>query len=380
MDSNEGHKRILNQWKNEIDPLIQKSSTFCIAVYHIKGNLVYANPAYRSLIVGNEVETLINPTFESLKESPQDKQNIVFEGFLTVGSLITNQSIKSVVYRKGDELLIIGEIEIEELKQLNLTMNELNREVNNLQRQLIKEKKQLAETNKQLQSLNEEKNRILGIAAHDLRNPIGTIRGYAQLLSQRFSKMPIEDINKFLNVIINSSNFSLNLLNDLLDISKIESGSVQLNLTKISYINYLKTIVDQNQIIGKQKDISIALNHTVDDFMVNIDIQKIEQVLNNLLSNAIKYSPPKTEITLKVSVNKQYFKTEIIDQGQGIPEKELPKIFNPFQTSSVQSTAGEKSTGLGLAIVKKIITEHGGNIYIESAEGKGSNFYFTLPL
>ena len=140
-----------------------------------------------------------------------------------------------MVYKKNDKLLIIGEVEIEERKKLNNTMIELNREVNNLQRQLIKEKNQLAEMNKKLSLLNEEKNRILGIAAHDLRNPMGNILGFAQLLSQRVNKISADDMNKFLSVIINSSNFSLNFLNDLLDISKIESGKVQLNYTKINY-------------------------------------------------------------------------------------------------------------------------------------------------
>lgn len=380
MNKEKGENSILNKWNGEIDAFIQQSTTLCIAVYNINGYIEYANPAIKSLIIGNETETLINPTFQRLKESLPDNQNMIFGGFLTIGSIITNQSIKSKVYRKDDELLIIGEVEIEQLKKLNLTMIDLNREINNLQRRLIKEKKQLAETNKQLKSLNEEKNRILGIAAHDLRNPIGTIMGYAQLLSQKFPTMPIEDINKFLSVIIKSSKFSLTLLNDLLDISKIESGSVQLNLTKINYIDFIKAIIDQNQIIGKQKGINIKLNHETADFLATIDIQKIEQVLNNLISNAIKYSLPKTEIMLKVSVNEQFYKTEIIDQGQGIPAKELPNIFDPFQTAGVQSTAGEKSTGLGLAIAKKIIAEHGGDIFVESAEDKGSNFYFTLPV
>lgn len=380
MNKEIGHKDILNQWDGEINDYIKQSTVLCIAVYNINGHLKYVNSAFKNLIIGDETKTLINPTFQRLKESLPDQHNIIFNGYLTIGSIITNQSIKSLVYRKNDELLIIGEVEIEQLKKLNLTMIDLNREINNLQRNLIKEKKQLAEVNKSLQSLNEEKNRILGIAAHDLRNPIGTIMGYAQLLSQRFSTMPIDDINKFLSVIIKSSKFSLTLLNDLLDISKIESGSVQLNFKKINYIDFLKAIIDQNQIIGKQKDISIILNHKMDDLLVNIDIQKIEQVLNNLLSNAIKYSPPKTQITLKISVNKQFFKTEVIDQGQGIPKKELPNIFNPFQTAGVQSTGGEKSTGLGLAIAKKIIAEHGGDIFVESNEEKGSNFYFTLPV
>jgi len=235
MEEKKNSPAILDRWKLEIKPFIQKSRTLCIAVYNLEGELIYSNPAFQQLIVGDEKEILLNPTFEKLVAAKRDEKHIVFDGFLTIGSIAENQSIKSMVYKKNDELLIIGEVEIEELKKLNNTMIELNREVNNLQRQLIKEKNQLAETNKKLSLLNEEKNRILGIAAHDLRNPMGNILGFAQLLSQRVNKISADDMNKFLSVIINSSNFSLNLLNDLLDISKIESGKVQLNYTKINY-------------------------------------------------------------------------------------------------------------------------------------------------
>ena len=379
MEEQKNSPDILENWNTEINPFIQKSKTFCIAIYNCNGKLIYSNPAFRHLIVGDEKETLLNPTFEKLTAAKKDDKNIVFDGFLTIGSIIENQSIKSVIYKKNDELLIIGEVEIEELKKLNDTMLELNREVNNLQRQLIKEKNQLAETNNQLSLLNEEKNRILGIAAHDLRNPIGTILGFAQLLSQRLHKISSDDMNKFLSVIINSSNFSLNLLNDLLDISKIESGKVYLNYTRVNYIDFVKNIIEQNQVIARQKDITISFQQETNGFIARIDGQKIEQVLNNLLSNSIKYSEAGTDILIKLSVSDNFFKTEVIDQGQGIPEDEIPKIFNPFQTTNVKSTAGEKSTGLGLAITKKIITEHGGEISVESEQGKGSNFYFLLP-
>ncbi|MEE4197049.1 MAG: HAMP domain-containing sensor histidine kinase [Bacteroidales bacterium] len=369
-----------SNWKTEIETFIQKSHTLAIAIYRQNGELVYSNPAFIQLIKGNEKETLLNPTFNDLVNATEKRKHVVFEGYLTIGNLTVNQSINSIVYRKNNELLIVGEVEIDELKKLNLTMIELNREINNLQRQLIKEKKQLADANKKLNLLNQEKNRILGIAAHDLRNPIGTILGYTQLLSNRFEKISSDEINKFLSVIINSSNFSLNLLNDLLDISKIESGKVLLNYSKINYIDFVKTIIGQNQIIARQKEITITLQQDTEDFIARIDSQKIEQVLNNLISNSIKYSGEGSTIFLRLSISDNFFKTEVIDQGQGIPKEDLPEIFNPFQTSSVKSTAGEKSTGLGLAITKKIIKEHGGIIDVVSEQGKGSNFYFVLPM
>jgi signal transduction histidine kinase len=102
--------------------------------------------------------------------------------------------------------------------------------------------------------------------------------------------------------------------------------------------------------------------------------------MNNLLSNAIKYSFPNTKIIIDISVQNDEIVTQIIDQGQGIPEKELSKLFRPFQTTSAKATANEKSTGLGLAIVKKIVEAHHGTIRVESTVGKGSTFTFTIPL
>jgi len=102
--------------------------------------------------------------------------------------------------------------------------------------------------------------------------------------------------------------------------------------------------------------------------------------LNNLISNAIKYSHPNTMIRIEVLKEKDFVVTKVIDQGQGIPENELPHVFKPFQKASTKPTAGEKSTGLGLAIVKKIVEGHQGIIGVESEVGKGSNFFFRLPL
>lgn len=114
--------------------------------------------------------------------------------------------------------------------------------------------------------------------------------------------------------------------------------------------------------------------------IVSIDQGKISQVLNNLIGNAIKYSYPDSIITIKVFKEGDQFVTQVIDNGQGIPESEIEGIFNPFKRTSVRPTGGEASHGLGLAIVKKIIEGHNGHVGVRSEFGKGSVFYFTLPI
>ena len=238
----------------------------------------------------------------------------------------------------------------------------------------------LRQSNDQLRELNNQKNEFLGMAAHDLRNPIAVIQNASLILSRYSSENLSEKQHEFLRKIFDTSKFMLELLNNLLDISKIEAGKLELEITKNNYPDFVKKNVEFNRFFATEKDISMDLILSEDIPLVDFDKNKIEQVLNNLISNAIKYSHPHTMISIEVLKEKDFVVTRVIDQGQGIPEDELPHIFKPFQKASIKPTAGEKSTGLGLAIVKKIVEGHQGNIGVESQVGKGSTFFFNLPL
>lgn len=172
----------------------------------------------------------------------------------------------------------------------------------------------------------------------------------------------------------------LNLLDELLDIVKIESGRLQLNYETMDTDAFLRNIFETNGIIAAQKQIRIDLEipETLPD--VECDPNKIEQVLNNLISNAIKYSYPQTGISVKAVASDDEMLISVTDQGQGIPEEELDSLFKPFSGLSSKGTAGEKSTGLGLSIAKSIIEGHKGRIWVESKPGEGSTFHFSLPL
>ena len=172
----------------------------------------------------------------------------------------------------------------------------------------------------------------------------------------------------------------LRLINNLLDVSAIESGKLELELTKADLISVIKNNVELNNVIAHKKNIQIQFNAPVQISEILIDIGKIEQVLNNLISNAVKYSFPNTTVQVKISQNDSEVIVSVTDQGQGIPESELGKLFKPFEKTSVQSTAGEKSTGLGLSIVKNLVLGHKGRIWVESKVGEGSTFCFSLPL
>ncbi len=234
--------------------------------------------------------------------------------------------------------------------------------------------KELEEQNKLLLLLDEQKNEFLGIAAHDLRNPLGIIQGFADLLDEEIG----DEFKVYTGTITRVSSEMLNLLNDFLDISKIESGKLDLKREEINYIPFIEQNVKMNGMIAQNKKINIVTECEMPDQMLSIDRGKIDQVLNNLISNAIKYSYPDTTIVVKVFKEDDQIVTQVIDHGQGIPENEIDGIFSPFKKTSIRPTGGENSHGLGLAIVKKIIEGHGGEVGVTSELGKGSIFYFKI--
>ena len=237
----------------------------------------------------------------------------------------------------------------------------------------------LEKQNSELIELNDQKNHFLGIAAHDLRNPIAVIQMYSEyLLNDKSSLTGYQE--EFLGIIYDKSKFMLDLLNDLLDINKIESGRLDLNITENNYYDLVRDNIETSKIIAGQKQIVINLKFINEIPLFGFDKSQIEQVLNNLISNALKYSNPDTTVDVEVNLEGNYVLTKVIDQGQGIKKDELEKLFTPFYKTSAKTTAGEKSTGLGLSIVKKIINAHKGEIMVQSEYQKGSVFSFTLPV
>jgi hypothetical protein len=172
----------------------------------------------------------------------------------------------------------------------------------------------------------------------------------------------------------------LNLLDDLLDVSAIEAGQLELDIHPVDVAAYLRDVHSANAMLARAKDIKLALDLAPDLPAVNMDTNRINQVINNLITNAIKFSFPKTVITLCARAAQSEMSISVQDQGQGIPADEMGKLFTDFGRTSVRPTGGEKSTGLGLAIVKRMVEAHGGRIWVDSQVGVGSTFTFALPL
>lgn len=240
---------------------------------------------------------------------------------------------------------------------------------------------EIAQKNDELARLNALKNQLLGMAAHDLRNPLTVVSTASSLLLDDVSRpLSVEQKHDFIRRINANSEFMLKLIDDLLDVAKIESGRLDLEPATGELCSLIEENLTMNRMLAEKKRIQLdfACERGLPPF--RFDRGKIEQVLNNLISNALKFSEPGTAVMVRVSRVNDSVVVSVCDQGQGIPTNELDRLFTPFSKTTVRGTAGEKSTGLGLAICRKIVEGHGGRIWAESELGKGSTFSFSLPV
>ena len=237
---------------------------------------------------------------------------------------------------------------------------------------------ELTQANQKLVELNELKNKFLGIASHDLRNPLASIRGYSKFLLDKGTQIKEDTRQEFLTTIKNVSGNMLELISNLLDISVIESGQLQLNPEKSSIKKLAEEKIHLQQILADKKNIVLHADlEEVPEFY--FDANRMGQVVDNLLSNAVKYSPPDKEIFIKLVSNEETMTLSVKDEGPGISLDEQGQLFQHFKKLSARPTGGESSSGLGLAIAQRIVEEHQGDIGVDSQLGHGATFHFSLP-
>lgn len=254
-----------------------------------------------------------------------------------------------------------------------------NRQLRALNEQLTLAQRELAQKNKELAQMVERQNEFLGMAAHDLRSPLTVALGYTHFLLLERTALP-EHLRGFVEAIARSSRFMVRLVEELLDLSALESGKLVLNLKPTDAGQLAERVVDLSGMLAEPKNIKLTLERDTDLPEICADPEKLEQVLNNLVSNAIKYSPEGTVVKVRLHRHGDRLIMEVQDQGPGLTQEEQGRIFQPFGRADVQSTGGEKSTGLGLTIVKKIVEGHHGTVGVESEKGKGARFVVELPL
>jgi signal transduction histidine kinase len=243
-------------------------------------------------------------------------------------------------------------------------------------RHLLAEQQLLVE---ELSKANAAKNKLLGMAAHDLRNPLASIRGLAEFLRDGVVGRLTPDQLDLVETIHAASKQMLVLVNELLDVATIEAGELKLSLEMADLTEIVEKAVYLANIEASAKQTKIEIVPHDRPPPHRLDPNKIRQVVDNLLSNAIKFSPPGSTITVEVEAVAGSIVLAVRDQGPGIPESERHKLFKDFGRTSVQPTGGEKSTGLGLAICRKIVEAHHGTITAENLPGRGCVFRVTIP-
>ncbi|MCP4146745.1 MAG: response regulator [bacterium] len=253
------------------------------------------------------------------------------------------------------------------------------REKRRLKNELAQKNIQLKKSNCELLELNDLKNEFLGIAAHDMRNPVTVIGEISEILLDEGPGALTEEQKELLEMINEASEGMLTLLNNLLDVSKIESGKLEIKIRKTSFKKILSVTVKLNKLLARKKDITFNTNiPEIPSF--RFDPEHMTQVFDNLMSNAIKFSPPGSTIYISLEQKDNLAKVTVKDEGPGISENDQARLFKEFQRLSAKPTGGETTTGLGLVIVKKIIEAHSGFLEVTSKPGEGATFSFSIPM
>lgn len=299
---------------------------------------------------------------KKLEEENQEKQTRYYTTIIISGLilLILILAIGVIIYYRNNN---------EKLKTLNLQIASQNQ-------QISINKIDLEEAIEELKTLNSEKNRLLGMVAHDLRGPIYNITGITQLME---ATMEGQDM-QMIDLIKKSCENALDVINDLLEAAHFDNYGHEIAKEDANICEIIRSAINIYENRANQKGITINFNAAEEKIIANVNKEKINRLVGNLVSNAIKFSYPKGKVTITAAAQSNKVLITITDEGMGIKEEFRDIIFDKFTQAKRHGTGGEKPVGLGMSIVKQIVDSHKGRIWFESSENKGTTFYVELPL
>lgn len=314
-----------------------------------------------------------------VKELEAEQQRLLFLGSLTLALVV----------------ILGGSVAYRQKQRAAKALEEKNRLIEAQNLELAKQKALVERQRDELIAANKLKNEFLAIAAHDLKNPLQTIMGFAALLAEEETS---KEHKEMADIIVSSSQRMYKLIVDLLDVAAYDMGQTALKKSFVNLTELLRTAVEANLPNAQAKSQVIHFT-SAPHILAEVDSQKMQQVFDNLISNAIKYSPQGKHIWISLSegeamqsskpamakdaaaVPTKTVRIAVKDEGQGLSPDDMPKLFGKFQRLSAKPTGGESSTGLGLAIVKQIVELHGGRVWAESeGKNKGATFIVELPI
>ncbi|MFP4556542.1 MAG: sensor histidine kinase [Bacteroidales bacterium] len=377
----------LSEWKDELLLSMSQSNSSCIAIFNTDGTLIFANEAMNALFVGDPSSSIINPSFEKLTTFISSNGEPLFSGYITIGNTDgISSSIIAQVYRKSNQLLIVGGVNAKNLLEQNEAMLLLNRQVNNLQRQLIKEKhglevtlKKLNLANEKLEVLNATKDKFFSIIAHDLRNPFGSVLALSSLLAKKLNTYPMNRLEVFVQNMFLASKQAYNLLENLLEWSRVQTGKITPMPINFSINQAVQEVYNLLSPMANEKDVNLRIDSNA-QVSVFADKEMIKAVFRNLLTNAIKFTKPGGEVAISVHPNTDNVICKVADNGVGIDGDTVENLFRIDRMTSEAGTFDEPGTGLGLILCKDFVDMNSGEIWVESTLNQGSTFSFTVPV
>lgn len=341
------------------------------------GRILEANESARTLTGCRENDTVFSDlvvdfagifNLADLVQVPEGPQLLNIE--TTTG---LPQSYDFYFEQVQNRILAFGRLDAREMEQLQKQLLSLNQELNNLTRRLHKQ-------NADLVRLNQEKNQFLGMAAHDLRKPIGLILTYCEFLQDEAAQDLDTEHQTFLSTIHHTSLFMKNLVDDFLDVSAIEARRFDLDLQPADMPKVLSRSLEINRLQAKKKGVALQVEMAPCPEPAVIDAAKIEQAVTNLVSNAIEYSREGDTVRVRLLCRQDHLIFSVEDNGPGMSLQDMEKLFTPFGRTRTKKTAGEKSTGLGLLITHKIVTAHKGTLHVDSTTDRGTTITVKLPV
>ncbi len=267
-----------------------------------------------------------------------------------------------------------------ELQETNEQLDAQNEELQVQSEELMAQQQELLESTQEAARANQLKSEFLANMSHELRTPLNAIIGFSQLLRDETPGKLNQEQRQCLDDVLESSQHLLNLINEVLDLSKIESGRAELKLENVDLKELITPLTRVMRPILGQKKQELEVEIEAGLPQIRVDKTKMGQVLRNLLANSSKFTPEGGKLRITAARADDWLHLSVIDNGAGIKKEDLERIFEPFCQLDYTPGNGKGGTGLGLAVVKEIVERHGGQIRVESEYGRGSRFTISLPL
>lgn len=357
--------------KNNKNYFINKRKNLLIAYIPLSINLDSLNLNWIVL-----TETDFNESILLIKKIKKDILLISF--FIAIFFLLINFYLLESITKPIEELTKANlKLQKGDFKtRVNIKTNDEFQTLGNIFNKTIKTLGQIDEERKRL---DKAKTEFLSITSHELRSPMTPMRGQLQMLLEGYFGKLNKKQKESLNIILRNTERLDKIISDFLEVSRIEAARLKFEFKKINPVEITKRIIKEMQGFMPEKEIKIELKH--DNIpIINADPNRLGQILRNLLNNAIKFTPKKGKITITCKMQKNMILFIVQDTGVGIKKSDQIRIFEPFYQADNMYQHKSGGTGLGLAIIKGIVEAQGGKIWVESKIGKGSKFYFTIPL